>query len=162
MTVAADPDRRPFRQGAALLRFQPLVELNCAAAYIGVGRAGHFQGLPQLQDRNAMRRPQRFYGGHGLSDHRPALHLAGIRASDRRRKARLWARASQASAVSISASRLAPGASPSALRRTRPASLSQSTSEKSIPSSRRIVRALVMHEDGKQQNDRQRNPDQPK
>src|SRR5665213_2227253 len=64
MTVAADPHRRTLRQRAALLHLKPFIELDGAAAHIGMRRARHLQGLSYLESRSAVGRPQRFLRRH--------------------------------------------------------------------------------------------------
>jgi hypothetical protein len=45
VTVTAYPERRPFRQSAQLLSFQPIIKLDGATADVGMGRAGHLECL---------------------------------------------------------------------------------------------------------------------
>ena len=59
MTIAADPDRRPFRQAAAFLLIQPFVKFNRAPANVSVGGSGHLEGLSKPQNRDAVVRTHR-------------------------------------------------------------------------------------------------------
>jgi hypothetical protein len=54
VTIAADPDRRPFGQCAAFLLLEPFVEFDRTTANISMGGSGHLEGLSKPQDRDAV------------------------------------------------------------------------------------------------------------
>jgi hypothetical protein len=54
VTIAADPDRRPFGQRAAFLLLQPLEEFDRTTADISLGGSSRLEGLLEPQDRNAV------------------------------------------------------------------------------------------------------------
>ena len=49
VTIAANPDWRPFRQMLGALRLQPFIKAYGVAAHIGVRRARHFKITPRRQ-----------------------------------------------------------------------------------------------------------------
>jgi hypothetical protein len=54
VAVAADPDGRALRKGVVVGSLEPLVELQCVAADVGVGAASHFADSCLFEDVGAV------------------------------------------------------------------------------------------------------------
>ena len=74
VAVAADPDRRPFRQASSFDRVQPLVELQGIASNVGMRRHSHLEIAALIQhvltlERSEIRRSSALCFSQGSSAH---------------------------------------------------------------------------------------------